>query len=104
MGTGVCSCGGLARLVGGVEQGLPLEQGTGNRQQAVGNGAQGAAVAASAQLGIATPAGLVVLGGDARPVIERVFEPLVAGIAAHHDAALTTAPARSPRAGGAGRR
>ena len=88
------SCGGsLRRLVVGVEQGLPFEQGTSHRQQAVGDRAQGAAVAmaTSAQRGIAIAARRVVLGSHARPMIERIIQPLVAGVAAHHDAALTAA-------------
>jgi hypothetical protein len=38
----------VPNLVGGVEQGLLFEQGAGHRQQAVGDGAQGAAVAVAA--------------------------------------------------------
>ena len=40
--------GGLASLVGGIEQGLMLKQSAGDRQQAVGDSAQGAAVAVTA--------------------------------------------------------
>ena len=62
-----------------VEQDLLPEQGAGDREQTVGDGAQGtgAAVAASAQRGIAVATDLVVLDGDARPVIERVLERLL---------------------------
>ena len=45
----VCSrAGGLVNFVGGVEHGLLFEQGAGHRQQAIGDGAQGAAVAVAA--------------------------------------------------------
>src|SRR5260370_20127114 len=76
--------GGLANLVGGVEQRLLFEQGAGHRQQAVGDGAQGAAVAvaALAQRGITAAAGRVGLGCHARPMLERRREPLIAGITA----------------------
>ena len=67
--------GGLALLVGGIEHGLVLEQSAGDRQQTVGNSAQGATVTVttSALLGIAVTAGLVVLSGHAGPMIERRF-------------------------------
>jgi hypothetical protein len=47
----------------------------GDRQQTVGNSAQGATVTVttSALLGIAVTAGLVVLSGHAGPMIERRF-------------------------------
>ena len=72
-GTGCSRAGGLANLVGGVEQRLLFEQGAGHRQQAVGDGAQGAAVAvaALAQRGITAAAERVALGCQARPMIER---------------------------------
>src|SRR3984893_1810321 len=64
MGEGCSRAGGLANLVVGVEQRLLFEQGAGHRQQAVGDGAQGAAVAvaALAQRGITAAAARVVLG------------------------------------------
>jgi hypothetical protein len=88
MGGGCSRAGGVANLVAGVEQRLLFEQGAGHRQQAVGDGAQGAAVAvaALAQRGITSAAESVVLGCQARPMIERVREPLVAGITADDDA------------------
>ena len=69
MGGGCSRAGGVANLVAGVEQRLLFEQGTGHRQQAVGDGAQGAAVAvaALAQRGIAAAAERIVLGCQARP-------------------------------------
>jgi hypothetical protein len=81
MGGGCSRAGGVPTLVGGVEQSLLFEQGAGHRQQAVGDGAQGAAVAvaALAQRGITAAAERVVLGCQARPMIERVREPLIAG-------------------------
>src|SRR5438132_12446924 len=48
MGGGRSRASGVPSLVGGVEQGLLFEQGAGHRQQAVGDGAQGAAVAVAA--------------------------------------------------------
>jgi Plasmid pRiA4b ORF-3-like protein len=45
MGGGCSRTGGVPNLVGRVEQRLLFEQGAGHRQQAVGDGAQGAAVA-----------------------------------------------------------
>ena len=80
---GGCSrAGGVPNLGAGVEQRLLFEQGAGHRQQAVGDVAQGAAVAvaALAQCGITAAAERVVLGSQARPMIERVREPLIAGI------------------------
>jgi hypothetical protein len=47
-GADVSRAGGVANLVAGVEQRLLFEQGAGHRQQAVGDGAQGAAVAVAA--------------------------------------------------------
>ena len=41
-----------------------------------------------AQFGVFGPASRIVLHGDARPVIERVGEAVVAGLAAHDDAAF----------------
>ena len=66
---------GVPNLVGGIEQRLLVEQSAGHRQQAVGNGAQSAAVAvaAPAQCGTTATAERVVLGCDARPMIERVL-------------------------------
>src|ERR1700730_17603137 len=85
--------GGVPNLVGGVEQSLLFEQGAGHRQQAVGDGAQGAvvAVAALAQRGITAAAERVALGCQARPMIERGREPLIAGITAHDDAGFAAA-------------
>ena len=63
MGGGCSRAGGVPNLVGRVEQSLLFEQGAGHRQQAVGDGAQGAAVAvaALAQRGITAAAERVVL-------------------------------------------
>jgi hypothetical protein len=70
-----------------------FEQGAGHRQQAVGDGAQGpaVAVAALAQRGIAAAAESVVLGCETRPMIERVREPLIAGITTHDNAGFAAA-------------
>ena len=94
MGGGCSRDGGVPNLVAGVEQRLLFEQGAGHRQQAVGDGAQGSAVAvaALAQRGLAAAAERIVLGCQARPMIERVREPLIAGITAHDDAGFA-APA-----------
>src|ERR1700730_3600072 len=62
---GRCSrAGGVLNLVGRVEQRLLFEQGAGYRQQAVGDGAQGAAVAvaALAQRGITAAGRSIALG------------------------------------------
>src|ERR1700726_3977072 len=93
MGGGCSRAGGVANLVAGVEQSLLFEQGAGHRQQAVGDGAQGAAVtvAALAQRGITAAAERVVLGCQARPMIERVREPLIAGVTAYDDAGFAAA-------------
>ena len=90
MGGGGSRAGGVPNFVGGVEQRLLFEQGAGHRQQAVGDGAQGAAVAvaALAQRSITAAAENVVLGCETRPMIERVREPLVAGITTHDDAVV----------------
>src|SRR6516165_10519634 len=93
MAEGYSPTGGVPNLVGGVEQSLLFEQGAGHRQQAVGDGAQGAAmaVAAPAQRGITAAAERVVLGGEARPMLERVLEPLIAGITTDDDAGFAAA-------------
>jgi hypothetical protein len=93
MGGGCSRAGGVPNLVGGVEQHLLFKQGAGHRQRAVGDGAQGAAVAvaALAQRGITAAAERVVLGCQARSMIERVREPLIAGITAHDDAGFAAA-------------
>ena len=80
----------LPGLMGGIRQGVLLKQGAGDGEQAVGDRAQGAAVAVpqTTQCGIAAATELVVLDGDARPMIERVLQPLVAGIAAEDEAGL----------------
>ena len=93
METACSRAGGLVNFVGGVEHGLLFKQSTGHRQQAVGDGAQGAAVAvaALAQRGITAAAERVVLGCQARPMIERVREPLIAGVTAYDDAGFAAA-------------
>src|ERR1700738_4474020 len=66
---GRCShVGGVPNFVGGVERRLLFEQGAGHRQQAVGDGAQGSAVAvaALAQRGITAAGGGGGGGGAAR--------------------------------------
>ena len=85
---------GLPSLMGGIKQGVVLQQGAGDGEQAVGDGAQGAAVAvpATTQCGVAAATGLVMLDSDARPMIERVLQPLVTGITADDEAGLAGAP------------
>src|SRR5262245_30761392 len=82
MRRGCSRAGGVPNLVAGVEQRLLFEQRAGHRQQAVGDVAQGAAVAATAlaQCGIIAAAESVVLGCPARPMRGRVREPFIAGI------------------------
>ena len=86
--------GGLPSLVGGIEQGLVLEQSAGDRQQTVGNSAQGATVTVttSAQFGVAVTAGLVVLGRYTGPMIESCLQSPIAGVTPQDDAGLTAAP------------
>jgi hypothetical protein len=61
----------------GVKRNLADEDGAGHREQAVGNAAEGAVVAVTpiAQFGVAATAELVVLDGDARPVIDGTAQP-----------------------------
>ena len=85
MAEGYSPAGGVPNLVGGVEQSLLLEQGAGHRQQAVGDGAQGAAVAvaAPAQRGITAAAESVALGCQARPMgSQRSLRPMSPAIRA----------------------
>ena len=66
------SCGHLSDRVVGIERGLADEHRARDRQQAIADAAQGAAVAvtAFAQFGIAMPAARVALRDNARRVID----------------------------------
>ena len=71
----VCSrAGGLVNFVGGVEHGLLFEQGAGHRQQAIGDGAQGAAVAVAA-LAQRDMRSSRPQGGSGRDVLARSVPP-----------------------------
>ena len=78
----------------GIKRCLVGEHGAGDGEQAVGDAAQGAAMAVTAltQCGVAVTAEFVMLNGDAGPVINRAAQPHVTGLAHDDDAALTTAP------------
>ena len=76
-----------------VEDGLVIEHGTGDGEQAVGDGAEGTGMtmAALAQGAILFSASGIVLYGDPGPVIDGVGEAPVGCQAADHDLALTGA-------------
>jgi hypothetical protein len=82
----------LSRTVG-IEEGLVLEHGAGDGEQAIGDGSEGAgmAVAALAESGVLGPAGRVVLHGDARPMVDRITQAAVCGEAPDDDLAFTGA-------------
>src|ERR1700680_1327910 len=91
MGSG---SGGHWRVpVVGIEQRLALEQRAQQVEQAISDAAQGAAMAvtATAQLGVAATADRIMLHVDARPMIDGVLQPLVAGAAADDEALLAAA-------------
>ena len=69
-------------------RGLTLERRTQGREQAIADGTQSACMAmASLSQGIvASSGGGIVLDGDARPVMDGVLQPPVAGEAADHEA------------------
>ena len=77
-----------------VEGGLGFEHGTGDGEEAVGDAAQGAAMAvtALAQFGMAGAAARVVLNGDAGPMVDGGAQPQMTGLAREDDAALAAAP------------
>ncbi len=82
----------LSRMVG-IEEGLVLQHGAGDREQSIGDGSEGAgmAVAALAQSGVLGPAGRVVLDGDARPMVGRIAQAAVCGEAPDDDLAFSGA-------------
>src|SRR5258706_2894039 len=63
-------------------------------EQTIADGAQGArvTVAAPPQRIVTPPGGGIVLNGDARPVMDGVLQPVVAGKAADHKALFAAAP------------
>src|SRR5215204_6974752 len=89
------SCGGghLRRFVIWIEQDLPFQERAENIEQPIGDTAQGPsmAVPAAAQLGIALAADRIMLDGYAAPMINGLLQPLIAGMAPHHDAGLAAA-------------
>src|SRR5262245_33135512 len=89
-----CCDGALLEMIMGIEENLTLKQRAGERQQPIADRAQGAgmAVAALAQGGIALSAYRIMLGGDARPVIEGLLQSGIAGKPPGHEADLAAAP------------
>src|SRR5262245_34126309 len=89
-----CCDGALLEMIMGVEENLTLKQRAGERQQPIADGAQGPAMAmaALAQGGIALSADRIMLGGDARPMMEGSPQPDIAGKPPDHEAALAAAP------------
>ena len=91
-------CHGSCRLAGaaaaGIEGRLVFEHGASDREEAVGDAAQGAgmSVTAGSEGGVFGLADGVVLHGDAGPVVDRVLQPVVGGEAADDDQGLARAP------------
>jgi hypothetical protein len=87
---GLMSCGHLFDRVVRIEWRPAGEHRARDRQQAIADTAQSAAVAvtAFAQFGVAMSAALVMLRGDARPVIDSAAQPHMAGLAPDDDAVL----------------
>jgi len=75
-----------------IEKSPCRQHGAGDPQQAIGHGADGAAVrlASLAQGGIALAAQLVMLDGDPSPMVDGMARPVVTGVAHHHDFAFAT--------------
>src|SRR5260370_31021759 len=69
-------------------------------EQTIADGAQGArvTVAAPPQRIVTLPGGGIVLNGDARPVMDGVLQPFVAGKATDHEALFAAAPGYWSRA------
>ena len=90
---GVPSGGGRG-AAGAVEEGAAGEHGTGHREQAVGDRAQGAGmpVPAGAQGPVAGLGNRLVLGGSAGPVEGGLLQARAGGLAAPDDARLAGAP------------
>ena len=86
------SSGFLSRQ-GGIEGGAGFEHGAGDIEQSVGDRSQGSAMAvtSASEFGVFRPAARIVLHGDAGPMIDRVGETVVAGLASDDDAALARA-------------
>ena len=91
---GLVSCGHPFDRVVRIEWRLAGKHRARDRQQAIADTAQSAAVAvtAFAQFGVAMSAALVMLRGDARPVIDSAAQPHMAGLAPDDDAVLAAAP------------
>src|SRR5205085_235921 len=69
-------------------------------EQTIADAAQGARVTVTAppQRIVTSPRGGIALNGDARPVMDGVLQPLVAGKTADHEALFTAAPGDGGRA------
>lgn len=89
---GSCGSSNLCFEVG-VIQLLSLEQNAEDVEQVVSNGPQGAAMgmAAGTEFCIAPVTGRVSLYGDAGPMVDRLLQAFVAGVAAHNDQGLAAA-------------
>ena len=90
---GLGSCGHLSDRIVRIERGPAGEDRARDRQQAIANTAQGAAVAvtAFAQFGIAMPAARVVFCGHARPVIDGAEQPRMTSLASDDNATFAAA-------------
>ncbi len=78
-----------------------MQQGAGEKEQAIADASQGptVAVAATSELGVFGSAARVMLHGDARPMVDRLLQPLVAGQAMQGDAGLAAAARHRSGAG-----
>src|SRR5689334_22520066 len=96
---------GSRALVVGIVEGLVGEQRTGDEEQPIGDGAQRPAMAAAAasQLVVTATRGGIVLHGHARPMVDRLLEPPVAGSPTSDEVHLAAAlchrsdPGQSPQ-------
>jgi hypothetical protein len=73
---------------------LSLERRAQGIEQTIADSSQGprVPVAAPPQRIVTSPGGGIVLKGDARPVIDDILQPFVAGKAADHEALFAAAP------------
>jgi hypothetical protein len=87
------SVSGISGAVG-IEECSSFEHRAGDRDEAVGDGAEGSGVVVTSgsEGCISGAADRVALSGDAGPVVDGVAQPDVRGLAHHHDPALARAP------------
>ena len=81
-----------------IVEGLALEHGAGNAEEAVGDRAQGSAVgvAAGPQREVSFTARGIVLDGDAGPMVDGTAQTHVAGFTHDDDAALAASAGHGP--------